>query len=51
MAKFLIWFFIIVWIIQGFFAIASGCPPMPFTHRCLMRQAGVIPPFINSYDN
>ena len=54
--KFLRWFghaiwillavFIIgAWILSSLVALASGCPPPPFAHRCLMKQAGVLPPY------
>lgn len=33
------------WIILSVSALASGCPPPPFAHRCLMKQAGVLPPY------
>ncbi len=45
-----LWILLIVftigsWIIGSFVALASGCPPPPFSHRCLMKQAGVLPPY------
>ena len=34
-----------LWLLSAFVSIASGCPPPPFAHRCLMKQAGVLPPY------
>jgi len=25
--------------------LSLGCPPPPFAHKCLMKQAGVLPPY------
>ena len=33
------------WVLLAALDIASGCPPPPFAHRCLMKQAGVLPPY------
>ena len=41
----LIVFIIGSWVIGSLVALASGCPPPPFAQRCLMKQAGVLPPY------
>jgi len=33
------------WILASIVNISMGCPPPPFAHRCLMEQAGVLPPY------
>ena len=38
-------FLLASWILLSFLALASGCPPPPFAHRCMMKQAGVLPPY------
>lgn len=43
---------IIIWfLIVSFIDLSLGCPPPPFAHRCLMKQAGVLPPFNNLNNN
>lgn len=38
-------FIIGTWILSSLVALSSGCPPPPFAHRCMMKQAGVLPPY------
>ena len=33
------------WLVLAALDIASGCPPPPFAHRCLMKQSGALPPY------
>ena len=33
------------WVLLAALDIASGYPPPPFAHRCLMKQASVLPPY------
>lgn len=35
----------VLWLLSSLISLASGCPPPPFAHRCLMKQAGVLPPY------
>lgn len=55
--KLLLWLWIglmvfgfILFIFTAIVDLALGCPPPPFAHRCLMKQAGVLPPY-NKLDN
>src|SRR3989344_5554776 len=34
-----------LWLFAAVIDISLGCPPPPFAHRCLMKQAGVLPPY------
>ena len=34
-----------LWLFAAAIDISLGCPPPPFAHRCLMKQAGVLPPY------
>src|SRR3990167_288058 len=38
-------FIFALWLLSSLASLASGCPPPPFAHRCLMKQAGVLPPY------
>ena len=37
--------FIALFLLTALLDLSVGCPPPPFAHRCLMKQAGVLPPY------
>ncbi len=40
---------LVLWLFVAFIDLSLGCPPPPFAHRCLMKKAGVLPPY--NYSN